>query len=312
MSTIKIVHKTGFYNSQDIKSKLADFDFNYHELDSITETDLATLLNKSTILMLNRDVVGNLTSTFYNTLKENNSPLKLMAIDYTGTEWTSPELAKAAGIQISNVPSYSTRAVAEFTVATILMILKKLHAYDLTKNKTASLKFLQNEDISGKTLGIIGLGKIGTEVAKIIGGFELTVLGWNRTAKDVDGVKMIDLEKLVAESDIITIHLATNDQTRDLITYNLLKRSTKQPYLFNHTSDNLLDEQMVLQLLNEGVIKCYVNSRSYIKSAELLEHPNCISVPHQGWFTAQSLENLENTWIENATSAANGKYINLV
>ena len=198
MTKIVVVHKTGFYDPEVIKKKLTGFDVDYFALDSISEEDLAQKVADSEFLMLNNEVVGNLTHTFYDALKAIKSPLKHISVDLTAYEWASEALARKAGITISNVPHYGTQGVAEYTMTTILQVLKKLHLYNLTVDKSAPLANTLTEDVRGKTLGIIGLGKIGEEVASIAQGFKMKVIGWNRTPKTVEGVKNVELDRPVS------------------------------------------------------------------------------------------------------------------
>lgn len=256
--------------------------------------------------MLNQEVVGNLSKKFYEESRKLDSKLTHISVDYIGFEWTSPAIAKEYGITISNVPHYSTLSMAEYTLATIFMVLKRLHEFDFLNNKTQPYKSLMNDNLYNKTIGVVGLGKIGERVAKLASGVGMNVIAWNRTDKKIDGVKLVSLEELFQKSDIITVHLITNEHTQALFTHPLFKLAKKKPYMFNHTSETLIDEKLILKALDEKIIKCYVNSRDYIKSKKLLAHENCISVPHQGWFTAESMENLESTWVENTIKASKG------
>ncbi len=312
MSKVLLVHKTGFYVKEALLEKLSGHVVEYMEVPSIDEGELASKLADFEYLMLNQESVTNLTDTFYKKLKDVNSPLQHISMDHTGFEWTSPDLAKQQGIKISNIPHYATSATAEFTIATILFVLKKLYLFNYNENKSEPIEGVMNDDIYNKTIGVIGLGSIGTEVARMANGLGMKVLGWNKTSKEISGVEMVELEKLVKESHIITIHLSTNEDTRKIMNESLLSLAENKPYVFNHTSESLIDTKVLLKLLNNGTFKTYTSSRKYIPSNEVLEHPNCISVPHQGWFTTQSMQNLENTWVENFLEASKGNFINLV
>ncbi|MBP9816304.1 hypothetical protein KBD09_03670 [Candidatus Woesebacteria bacterium] len=312
MIKVLVVHKTGFYDKKTILDKLSGYEVEYIETLAINEVELAEKLANFEYLMINQESVTNLTPAFYKKLQEVKSPLKHISVDHTGFEWTSPELAKGQGIKVSNIPHYASSSTAEFTIATILFILKKLYLFELTENKSEPIEGIINDDVFNKTIGVIGLGSIGGGVAKMAHGLGMKVLGWNKSEREIPGVEMVELEKLVKESDIITIHLSTNDETRALLNEALFSKAENKPYVFNHTSESLLDTDMVLKMLNNGTFKTYSSSRKYIPSKEVLEHPNCISVPHQGWFTYQSMQNLENTWIENFLEASKGNFINLV
>jgi glycerate dehydrogenase len=156
---------------------------------------------------------------------EHANSLRLLAINSTGYDLVDIQAAKEKGIRVANIPGFSTEAVAEHAIALILAVSKKIPAGDNAMRKSPFQIDPANQehhkylgfDLAGKTLGIIGLGSIGQRVAKIAQGFGMSVIAFNRSPKNVNGVKQVPLDVLLKESDIISLHVPLSPETGDII-----------------------------------------------------------------------------------------------
>ena len=177
--------------------------------------------------------------------------LKLISIRGTGFDNIDQEYCKSHGIKISNVPEYGSRTVAEYTFALILSLTRKIYQ---SINQSKVLDFnhsnLRGIDLYGKTLGIIGLGKIGINVAEIAKGFGMNIVVNSRT-KNADleeklGIRHAELDELLQVSDIVTLHLPLTPETSHLINKENILKFKNGSYLINTARGGLIDTETLL------------------------------------------------------------------
>ena len=188
--------------------------------------------------------------------------VKLLAITATGFDNIDLEYCKSRGIAAANVKAYSTPAVAQHTFAMALFVLEKISYYDeyVKSGRYSSQSGFCNFDekyneLSGKTWGIIGMGNIGRSVAKIAEAFGCKVIFYsasgNSTCTDYERV---DLDTLLKESDVLSIHCPLSDRTRNLINRDTLKLMKKSAILINVARDPVVNDEELAEALNNGTI----------------------------------------------------------
>ena len=161
--------------------------------------------------------------------------LKMLSIAFTGLDHIDMEECQRRGIIVKNAAGYSTEAVAELAIAMMIDVYRKVLENDKITRECQRKGIMPGREIGGKTVGIIGMGNIGQRVAKLLNAFGCKVLAWNRTPKTVEGVTFVDKETLLRESDIVTLHIALNNETRDFITAKDLKLMKSSAILINTT-----------------------------------------------------------------------------
>ena len=144
--------------------------------------------------------------------------LKMLSIAFTGLDHIDMEECQTRGIIVKNAAGYSTEAVAELAIAMMVDVYRKVLENDAITRQCNRKGIMPGREIGGKTIGIIGMGNIGQRVAKLANAFGCKVLAWNRTPRQIEGVTFVDKETLLRESDIVTLHIALNADTRDFIT----------------------------------------------------------------------------------------------
>ena len=184
--------------------------------------------------------------------------LKLIATRSTGFDHIDVEAAKERGISISNVPTYGSRSVAEFTFALMLTVSRKVFTarHQLLEGDNFDMTNLEGFDLFGKTLGVVGTGKIGKNVVKIARAFGMEVVTYDIYPDDnlaqEYGVEYLTLEELLKRSDIVTLHTPYNESTHHLINANNINLMKKGAVLINTARGELVETDALLQALTNS------------------------------------------------------------
>lgn len=238
------------------------------------------------------------------------------------------EYAKAVGLHVSRVPAYSPKAVAEHTIGLILALNRKLHkAYNRVKEGNFDLNGLLGFNLGDRTVGIIGTGQIGQAVINILLGFGCKVLCYDpypSASVEQKGGVYTDLNTLIAESDVISLHCPLSEQTEHLIDDMCIARMKPGVMLVNTSRGKLIDTKAVIAAIKrkhiaylaldvyemEGDLFFKNRSTEIIEDdvfQRLLTFPNVLITGHQGFFTEDALDQIALTTIANITQANNGK-----
>jgi D-lactate dehydrogenase len=183
---------------------------------------------------------------------------KLIALRCAGVNHVDLEVAKQLGLTVTRVPAYSPNAVAEHTLALILALDRKIYkAYNRVREGNFALDGLMGLELSGRTAGVVGTGKIGSIVARILRGFGCRVLASDVVPNPVlveAGVQYVPLEELLAQSDIVTLHCPLQPETVHMINEESLARMKRGVMLINTSRGALLDTRAAIRALKSGKI----------------------------------------------------------
>jgi len=269
--------------------------------------------------------------------------LKLITTRSTGYDHIDIEYAKSKGILVCNVPEYGTKTVAEWTIGLMLNLMRKIYyAIDQIKEtESFDLKNLRGEELYGKTLGVIGTGRIGKEVIKLAKAFGMNILAYDifpdeNFAKE-QNIKYVSLEELLSNSDVITIHVNLNPSTYHLINKENIKLIKKGAYLINTARGGIIETEALVYALKEGILKgaaldvleeeteikeeLEILGKKEIKEEEiktlwqnhiLMKMPNVLITPHNAFNSKEAIERILKTTIENIKGFLENKPINLV
>lgn len=243
----------------------------------------------------------------------------------TGYNIIDLDACRTRGIPVCNVPSYSTSAVAQFTMALLLEVCHHVGEHNNIVHSGAwerSVDFCFWNypliELSSKTIGIIGFGKIGQEVAKLAAAFGMKVLAYSRTEYE-EGRKLaeyVDLDTLLASSDIVSLHCPLFPETRGIINNEKIAKMKDGAILLNTSRGPLIVEEDVANALNSDKLYYYatdVASREPIRSDNpLLTAKNCIITPHIAWAAKETRERLVGIVYENLKAYTEGKVQNNV
>ena len=219
--------------------------------------------------------------------------LKMLSIAFTGLDHIDMDECQRRGIVVKNAAGYSTEAVAELAIAMMIDLYRKVLENDAITRQCKRKGIMPGREIGGKTIGIIGMGNIGQRVAKLASAFGCKVLAWNRTPKQIDGVTFVDKETLLKESNIITLHIALNTETRDFISEKDLAMMKPDSILINTARGPVVNEVALANALRQGKIAAaatdvYGMEPPLKQDNPLFDAPNLIMLPHIGFATVEA------------------------
>lgn len=251
--------------------------------------------------------------------------IRLICVQATGYNVVDCAACARRGIPVTNVPSYGTAAVAQFTIALMLEICHRIGYHDELVHQgkwenCGSFCFWDTPqmELAGKTLGIVGFGRIGQAVAKAAKGFDMRILAYNRTRRPEGETlaQYVDLDTLLAESDFVTLHCPLTAATEKLINADALARMKDGAVLINTSRGGLVDENAVRAALESGHLRAaavdVVTEEPITADNPLLGAPNCLITPHMAWAPVESRQRLLNCVIENIRCFLEGKPQNVV
>lgn len=241
--------------------------------------------------------------------------LKYIALAQTGYEFIDHDAAKAKGVLVSNAPGYSRESVAEYAFALMLAAMRHIPQADrVARRSPVPTEELLGNELQGKTLGILGLGNIGSRIGEIGHGFGMQVIGHSRTPQHLDNVEDVTVEELLARSDVLVVAVDINPSTTGLLSAERLKRMKHGVTLVSVVGNQVLDEQAVAELLHSGHIRCAafeeLSRGSYEKEGArnaLLDAPNVVLSPQAGWYTVEAERRLLDLVVANVESFIAGK-----
>lgn len=252
--------------------------------------------------------------------------LKYIGILATGFNIVDIESAKRHGIAVCNVPTYSTSAVAQLTFALILEIYNRVsvhndavHSGEWSSCKDFCFQKTPLIELAGKTIGIIGFGKIGYEVAKIADAFGMNILCNVHNPKlqpSFKNFKFVSLDELAKESDIISFHCPLTNETKGIVNNDFIAKMKKNSIIINTARGPIIDEQALADALNgekiAGAAVDVLSCEPPKKDNPLLNCKNCIITPHIAWAGYETRVRLLDVVYDNLKSFLDGNPVNVV
>ena len=252
--------------------------------------------------------------------------LKFIAVLATGFNVVDCKAARERGIPVSNIPAYSTDSVAQLVFGFMLEFTNRvaLHSESVKNGdweKSEHFCYLKAPIslLSGKTLGIVGFGRIGFAVAEIANAFKMRVLAFSPHTNTYDGfgkVEFCSFERLVAESDFVTLHCPLTESTSGMVNKAFLEKMKKTAYLINTSRGGVVNEQDLAEALENGTI---AGAGLDVLSVEppkggnvLIGAKNCLITPHIAWASLEARTKLLNIFLENVESFVKGTPVNVV
>ncbi len=274
---------------------------------------------------------------------DNMPNLKLIATRSTGFDHVDVAEARQRNIEVVYVPAYGDNTVAEFAFALLLALARKIpEAHEqVTETGSFSQTNFRGFDLKGKTIGVIGTGKIGTNSIRMAKGFGMNVIAYDPFPKDglaeELGFRYVGFEELLGNSDIITIHALLNDSTRHMINEESIYHIKKGAVLINTARGGLVKTSALVKALEEGILsgagldvleeegyqadelKLLTQPHPELEALKitlsnhyLIDHPKVIITPHIAFDTDEAVKRILDTTAENISSFSKGEVVNKV
>ncbi|MBS3109742.1 hydroxyacid dehydrogenase [Candidatus Woesearchaeota archaeon] len=330
--------KVGFFEVQEweeatLKSDLAGCDVTFFS-EELKLDNVHDAFDREVISVF---IYSNLTKKVLDMLPN----LKLIATRSTGYDHIDLAECDRRGIIVCNVPFYGENTVAEHTFALILALSRRIpESYDRTVKADFSIDGLQGFDLRKKTLGVIGTGHIGLHVIRMAKGFEMNVIAYDKFANEKlahrNGFKYVEFDYLLANSDIITLHLPDNKFTHHTINRNNVFKIKKGAYLINTARGGLVETEALVQALVKNQLggagldvleeESAIKEENQLLSAKfsndelkiilrnhiLLKLKNVIITPHNAFNSQEALQRILDTSLDNVRAYIQNKVKNQV
>ena len=290
----------------------------YDRTSLTDEEEIAARIDNADILLTNKTPVSA-------AALDKNPGVKYISVLATGYNIVDVEAARARGIPVSNVPAYGTAAVAQFAIAMLLEICHHVAHHSETVHAG---RWEQSPDwcywdyplieLQGKTMGIIGFGRIGQQTGRIAKAMGMNILatGSRPTDSGREIAEYVELDELLARSDVIALHCPLFPSTQGIISRENIAKMKDGVILLNNSRGPLIDEQALADALNSGKVYAagldVVSTEPIRGDNSLLKAKNCFITPHISWAPKESRQRIMDCTVENIKAFLDGEPVNVV
>lgn len=288
--------------------KAAGHEFVYFDTKT---TDSAELLQRSQ----GCEVVMIANTPYPASVVQGAAELKMLDVAFTGIDHVALDACKEKGIIVCNAANYSNETVAELVIGMTIALLRKVIPANTAVRQGGTAAGLAGREIKGRTVGVIGTGRIGMITAKLFLAFGAKVIGYsdveNPEAKEL-GISYVSLEELMETSDIVTLHTPNNPSTKGMINRELINRMKKTALFINCARGPIIDSAALADALNEdriagAGIDVYNMEPPIPQDEPLLHAKNTVLTPHVAFLSEESMIRRAHIVFENLQAYLNGK-----
>ncbi len=259
-------------------------------------------------------VIGNV--PFRKSVLEHCPKLKMLAIAFTGYDHVDVDYCHANNIVVTNCSGYATVATAELAIGLLLAVYRRIVRCDAATRAGGTKEGITGFELAGKTIGIIGTGAIGGHTAKLAEAFGMKVIAYSRTRYD-NGLHYMELDQLLAEADVVSLHVPVTDQTRGMIGARELSLMKKSAVLINVARGPIIDTDALVTALDTGQIAgcgidVYDMEPPIPVDYPLLKAKNTVLAPHVAYATDESMIKRAKIEFANIKAFLDGKPQNVV
>lgn len=243
--------------------------------------------------------------------------LKMISVAFAGVDHIAMDVCNEKGIVVSNAAGYSNHSVAELTIGSVINIYRKILWSDRQTRNLSDRQGFLGAELHGKTFGIIGTGQIGTQVAHLANAFGCRVLAYNRSSKNIPNVEFANLDYLLKNSDIVSLHVPLTKETKHLMGESEIKLMKKTAILINTARGPVVDyHALAAALKNNSIsgaaIDVYEKEPPLDNDHPLFEVPNTLLLPHIGYATKEAIQLRGEIVMENIIRWEEGKPQNVM
>jgi len=260
-----------------------------------------------------------ITTQFTRAVIEKLPKVKLIATRSVGYDHIDLEACIERGVLVSNVPDYGSHVIAEHVFALLLATIRHVHAGDAkVRSGTFDYHGLRGIALRGRTIGIVGTGKIGRKVARIAHGFGMKILAVdqcrNTEIEDLLGVRYVTIPELLKESDIVTLHIPGTKETEHIIDAKAFTLMKPGAVLVNTARGSLIDSHALLAALKKGTLHWALldvleHEQNFEENKELVSHPHVVTTPHIAFYADDSMRTMFNDCFRSIDQWIQGKVL---
>lgn len=303
---IKSICKGMEYSKEHTKRLEALGEFENINITKASEDEIIEILKDTDMAIVGSSGVEGITDKVLNKLPN----LKIISLLGAGAEFIDKESAKRHNILICNAKGGNSQSVAEHTFGMILSLSKRITESHIS-TKSGDYNYLNFEgiELSGKTIGIVGFGEIGSRVANIAKGFGIKIITYSRTKKEIDGVEFVELDELLKSADVIVATISLSVETENMFGVEEISKMKDNVIFVNPSREGLIEKDAFLDALEENKffgfgMELDINE---VPDERFYKYPNVLLTPHTAFFTAESEENVNNIAIENLEKFVKGE-----
>lgn len=242
--------------------------------------------------------------------------LKMVSVAFTGVDHIDINTCRERGVVVCNAAGYSTTAVSELAIGLMIDVYRRISEFNSTIRQQQGRNGFAGLELKGKTVGVVGTGAIGCEMARLLQAFGCKVLAYSRTRKD-NGLTYVDMDTLLKQSDIVTLHVPLTPETHHLIDARALSLMKPSAVLINTARGNVVDIHALAQALNGhrlagAGVDVYETEPPLAADHVLLSAPNVVMVPHVGFATQEALLDRADIVFNNIDGYFSGKLLNVI
>lgn len=285
---------------------------NFENLSKEKQVDYKLIWEKSAANFSKVEIIINVKKTLDQDFLQQFPNLKLIAVAFTGYDSVDLKYCKENNISVYNVPAYSTNAVTELAIGLAIALLREIpKSNEIIRSEKWNLK--PGLELFGKTIGILGTGKIGINTARVFKALGCELIGFSRTErqefKDLGGKYISDKLEFFGKADIISVHLPANEKTKNTVGKEELKAMKKTAFIINTARGAIIDEKALIQSLENNEIAgagIDVFEKEPISAAnKLLKLNNTVLTPHIAYKTEEALQRRAEVTIKNILDFTN-------
>lgn len=314
---IKLIEPLGVSKEtiEDLSRVLVDagHTFEYYDTKSVSVEEQKARVEGAEVLMIAN-------SPLPNEVVEGIDSLKMLSVAFTGIDHIGKDALKEKDVLVSNSAGYSDESVAELAIGLTIDVLRNMTKGDGVTRNSGTIAGLIGNELSGKTVGIVGTGRIGTRVAEIFKAFNCKLIAYAPRPSDYCkeiGVEYLSIEEVMAMSDIVSLHLPLRADTKGFISKDLIDRMKPSAILINCARGPVLDTQALADALNEGRIAgagldVYDMEPPIPSDYPLMTCKNTVVTPHVAYATEESMVKRAKIVFENVYKWLDGKPQNVM
>lgn len=243
--------------------------------------------------------------------------LKMLAVAFTGVDHVDMGYCREKGIMVCNCAGYSNTAVSELVFGSVLSLYRNIIQCDKALRKGGTKDGLVGFELEGKTMGVVGTGAIGQRVIRLAQAFGMKVIAYSRTPGKVGEIPYMSLEQVMAQSDIVSLHVPLNETTRGMIGAREISCMKKTAVLVNTARGPVVDGAALAKALKEGriagaAIDVFDTEPPVSSENPLLQAPNTVLTPHVAFATSESMVKRARIEFDNIAAYMKGDPRNIV